>query len=80
VSHLQLGEAIHVSDIEVPNVTILNDAELVICSVMTPTVVALPEDAETEAGVGGEVEPELIRDRRDDAEEVPSERGSAQPE
>ena len=43
-------------------------------------VVALPETPETEDGVGGDVEPELIRDREGDAEDVPFEHGSRQPE
>jgi hypothetical protein len=40
----------------------------VICTVTTPTVVELPEAAVSEEGVGGEVEPEIIRSRRDEAE------------
>jgi large subunit ribosomal protein L25 len=80
VTDLDLGGTLHVSDVTIPNATILNDPELVICSVLVPSVVALPEDAETEEGVGGDVEPELVRDRREDAEDVPHQKGSAQPE
>ncbi|MEX0911911.1 MAG: 50S ribosomal protein L25 [Gemmatimonadota bacterium] len=80
VDDLELGATIHVSDMKLPNATILNDPELVICAVSIPSVVDLPEPAETEEGVGGDVEPELIRDRREDGEEVPAEEGSAQPE
>lgn len=81
VSDLDVGSTVHVSDVSLPNVAILNDPELVICTVVVPSAVALPETAETEDGVGGDVEPELVRDRGEDAEDVPaSEGGAAQPE
>lgn len=80
VDHLGLGDALHVSDVKIDKATVLNDPELVICSVIAPSVVDLPETAETEEGIGGDVEPELIRDRDEDADETPHERGSAQPE
>ena len=62
VGNLGLGESIHVSDVTVENVTVLNDPELVICTVATPTVAALPEEAEEV--VEEEGEPEVIRERR----------------
>jgi large subunit ribosomal protein L25 len=74
------GESLHVRDVDAKGIAILNDPDLVICSVTQPTPAALPEAAETEEGVGGEVEPELVRGRREDAEGVPSEQGSRQPE
>src|SRR5690606_889754 len=40
VGHLELGQSIHVSDVQLENATILNDPELVICTVSTPTVAA----------------------------------------
>jgi large subunit ribosomal protein L25 len=80
ISHLQLGDSILVSDIEIEQATILNPGDLVICTVTTLSVASLPEDAVTEEGVGGEVEPELVRDRREEAEGTAAERGSAQPE
>ena len=61
-------------------INILNDGDLVICSVTQPTPAALPETPETEEGIGGDVEPELVRGHRDDAEDVPFEQGSRQPE
>jgi len=63
IDHLRIGDSIHVRDLDVPKVRILNDEELTICSVTPPTVVDLPEDAEAEDTVGGTVEPELVRDR-----------------
>lgn len=80
VSEMRIGDAVHVSDLSAPNVRILNDADLVVCTVTPPTVVELPETPETEEGVGGEVEPELIRDRREDAEETTAEHGADKPE
>ncbi|MEX2581779.1 MAG: 50S ribosomal protein L25 [Gemmatimonadota bacterium] len=80
IDDLELGGTIHISDVSLPNVTILNDPELVICTVAVPSAVDLPEPEETEEGVGGDVEPELVGDRREDAEDVPFEKGSAQPE
>lgn len=80
IDHLQLGDSIHVSDVTIENATILNPPDLVICSVTTPQVEALPEDEEAEAAVGEEVEPELIGDRKGEAEETSSEKGSGKPE
>lgn len=80
IVELRIGDTIHVSDVEIPNVKILNDPDLVICTVTAPTVEELPEPAETEEGVGGDVEPELIRDREGDAKDTAAEHGSAQPE
>jgi large subunit ribosomal protein L25 len=80
IENLGLGEVIHVSDVKLENATILNTGDLVICMVGMPSVAALPEEAEAEEGVGGEVEPELVRGRREEAESVPSERGADESE
>ena len=80
VTELQIGQSVHVSDIDVPNVKILNDPELVICSITQPTGVALEDGAETADGVGGDVQPELVRRREADAADVPFSHGSRQPE
>jgi large subunit ribosomal protein L25 len=80
VSHLQVGESVHVSDIRVTNVKVLNDPEVVVATVTTHTPQSLPEGPETSEGIGGEVEPEVIRARRADAEDTPFERGGRQPE
>lgn len=52
VENLELGQSIHVSDVTLENATILNDPELVICTVSAPTVTDLPEEEEAEAGEG----------------------------
>ena len=66
IESLDVGEVIHVSDVSAPGVKILNDPELVIVTVVAPTVAALAEGEEEAAG---EAEPEVIR-RRDSEEEA----------
>lgn len=63
IGNLQVGDSIHVSDVVLPNVTILNDPDLVICTVSVPTAAELPEDAEAAAA-----EPEVLRARGADDE------------
>jgi large subunit ribosomal protein L25 len=70
VDGLQVGDSIHVADVNLDRVTILNAGDLLICSVGLPTAGTLPEDAVGEDGVGGDVEPELVRDRESDAEDA----------
>jgi large subunit ribosomal protein L25 len=67
VENLGAGQSVHVRDIELPGVKILNDPDLVVASVAIPSGAALPETPETEEGIG-EVEPELVRDRHADVE------------
>lgn len=50
VSGLGLNESLHVSDVKLEKATILNDPELVVCTVSPPTVEAAPEEAEAEEG------------------------------
>lgn len=61
VTALKVGESLHVRDVVIPNVKILNDADLAICSVMASRAALEAEEA---AGA----EPELIRKAK--AEEV----------
>jgi large subunit ribosomal protein L25 len=67
VENLGSGQTIHVRDISIPGVKILNDPELVVAGISMPTTEPLPEGAETAEGTG-EVEPELVRDRHADTE------------
>ena len=66
VENLGAGQTIHVADISMPGVKILNDPELVVAGVSLPTTEA-PEGAagEEEAATA---QPELVRDRRAEAE------------
>ena len=70
VSGLDIGDSLRIRDIRLPDVEILNDEDLTVCSVTAPTVVEAPEEPETELGIGEIEEPELIRDRAEDAEDV----------
>ena len=62
ISGLSVGDSIHVREVSVPNVKILNDPDLVICAVSVPSAGALPEGPEAGEGIG-DVQPELVRDR-----------------
>lgn len=68
VDHLHLGDTIHVSDIPVDKFEILNDSELVICTVVAPTLVA----SETEDADADE-EPEVIGEAEADGEDEAAE-------
>ncbi len=68
IGELGVGEGISIRDVDLADVRILNDPDLTICSVTPPTVAALPEGELAEGTVGGDVEPELVRDRRTDEE------------
>lgn len=59
VSHLNIGDSVHVSEISVTNVTILNDGGETIATVVPPTVM---EEKAADAAVteGGAAEPEVI--------------------
>lgn len=72
VSDLQVGDSLRVSDVRIPNAKILNDEDLPVASVVVPSKASLPEAPETEPGVGDMVEPELIRDRAADADDIPA--------
>jgi large subunit ribosomal protein L25 len=66
ISALRIGDVIRVRDISMPNVRVLNDEELAICAIHPPAVAAAEEGATEADGVGGSVEPELIRRGRED--------------
>ncbi|MDQ2669828.1 MAG: 50S ribosomal protein L25 [Gemmatimonadota bacterium] len=68
VTHLGIGESLHVSDVSVPKATILNDPELAICSVVAPRIEEAAAPVAEEPGATSE--PELIRKPRgEDTEE-----------
>ncbi len=57
VSEVELGQALHVSDISLPEgVELITDVELTLLSVMTPRGVADEEEEEVEEGAEGEAE------------------------
>ncbi|HET7275472.1 MAG TPA: 50S ribosomal protein L25 [Longimicrobiaceae bacterium] len=72
IAGLEIGDAVHVRDLSLPDVKVLNDGDLSICAVIAPSAAALPEDEEIEAGTE-DVEPELIGGG--EADEVPADQG-----
>lgn len=70
VSELRIGDSVHVRDVSLPDVKIMNDSELVICAVTPPTVVDLPEAGEA---AEGEAEPEVIGEGGEEDEEAAAE-------
>ena len=71
VSHLNIGDSVHVSDIAVTDVTILNDPAETIATVVPPTVM---EEKAPEAAVveGAPAEPEVIAKGKKEEEEAAS--------
>lgn len=65
VDGLELGDAIHVKDVTVPNATVLNDPDLVICMVTAPTVSATEAD---EAESGEAAEPAVAGEKSEESE------------
>lgn len=57
VSHLNIGDSVHVRDLVVKDVTILSDPDATIATVVPPTV--MEEKPAEEAAVPGATEPEL---------------------
>ncbi len=72
VSELEIGQSLHVSDLDIPEAKVMIDAEATICSVIAPRVeeVEAPVEGEIEAELeeGDEAEPELIRKPKSEEE------------
>ncbi len=65
VSHLNIGDSVHVADLKVENVDILSDPGSSVVSVVPPTVFKEPEVAAPVA----EEEPEVIGEEKEEKEE-----------
>jgi large subunit ribosomal protein L25 len=88
VTALTIGKSLHVSDLKIPNVQILMDPSLTVCTVVAPRVEevvapaavaaeGVPVEGEAVAPVEGAVEPaepELIRKRKPSDEEAEEEK------
>lgn len=70
VTELEVGDSIHVSDLDLPDVEFLTDAERTVVGVLAPTIIVEPEEPEEEL-----LEPELIGEEAEEgeAEEAPAE-------
>ena len=80
VSGLAVGDSIHVRDVNVPNVTVLNDPDETIATVVPPTVMEekAPEEAAAEAATGT-AEPEVIAKGKKDEEGAEGEKKEGAP-
>jgi len=80
VSMLAVGDSIHVRDLNVPNVTVLNDPDTTIATVVPPTVMEekAPEEAAAEAATGT-AEPEVIAKGKKDEEGAEGEKKEGAP-
>ena len=67
VTDLEVGDAIHISDISIDKVTILNDSDQSIAIVRPPAVVVEEVEEVAEAEV---TEPEIVGEKKDEAEEA----------
>ena len=71
VTALVIGKSLHVSDVKIPNVTILTDAELTVATVSAPRAeeVATPVAAAEGAEAAAVAEPEVIKKGKTEEEE-----------
>jgi len=69
VSHLDIGDSIHVNEIQLPDVEVLTELDRAVVAVLAPTVV---EEVEEEAAEEAILEPEVIgRGKEEDEEDRP---------
>lgn len=70
VSELEIGQSLHVRDLDIPEAKVMIDAEATICSVIAPRVeeVEEPVEGEIEPELEEGAEPELIRKPKADEE------------
>lgn len=66
VSDLDIGDSIHVSDIQLPDVEILTELDRAVVAVLAPTVIEVEEEAAAEATL---TEPEVIGRGKEEDEE-----------
>ena len=80
VTALNVGDSVHVRDLVVPNVTVLNDPDTTIATVVPPTVMEekAPEEAAAEAAAGT-AEPEVIAKGKKEEEGAEGEKKEGAP-
>lgn len=76
VDELEIGDSLHVADLEMGGVRPLEEMERTICVVVPPTVITVEEEEE-EAVELEELEPELIGEEAEEELEAPEEEGEA---
>ena len=75
VTPLEIGDAIHVSDLDIPNVEVLSDPQRTIVVVSAPTVIKSVEEEEAEEGVEGEEGEEAEGEEGEEGEAKEGEEG-----
>ncbi len=76
VSELAIGDSLHVSDVDVGDVTVVDEPETIVCAVIPPTILKLEEEVEEEElEEGEELEPEVVGEAEagEDAEDTEAE-------
>ena len=69
ISAMEIGDSLHIGDIDTGDVEVLEDDSLTVCTVVAPRVVEEEVDEEDLLGLGEDVEPEVITARGDDDED-----------
>ena len=71
VSGLDVGDSLHVADLQAGGVTILEELDLTLCTVVPPTVITVEEEEELpeEAALLEELEPEVVGRAEEEEEE-----------
>ncbi|MFV1986613.1 MAG: 50S ribosomal protein L25/general stress protein Ctc [Gemmatimonadota bacterium] len=54
VSAMEIGDSIHIGDLDAGDIVIVDDADLTICTCVQPTIITVDEEAELEEGEEGE--------------------------
>jgi large subunit ribosomal protein L25 len=75
VSHLNIGDSVHVREVSVPDVTILNDGGETIATVVPPTVMEEKPVEEVAVGEAAAAEPEVIAKGKKEEEGAPAAEG-----
>lgn len=71
VAGLDIGDSLHVADLQAGGVTILEDLDLTLCTVVPPTVIAVEEEEELpEEAALLELEPEVVGREEEEADEM----------
>lgn len=68
ISELEIGDSLHISDVDVGGLEVLDDLEQTICSVAAPRVVEVEEEEDLDIGLEADDEPEVITSRAGDDE------------
>ncbi len=67
ISEMQIGESLHIGEIDTGDVTVIEEADLTVCMVVMPKAAPVEEEEDEEVSeLEGDVEPEVITARRDD--------------